>query len=280
MFIAVVTVLALTGLLVRPSDASIEVDLSVLDDSGVSSPAGNSGLRMPGTQYPRSEYFGPPVKVSVPVPTPAPKPEPEPKAEEMAAPEPEPVPESEPAAASEPSVPEVAVAPEPESQAGTTASTTGDVPPPPPEPAALDVSPTQTAETAETGPAATEEAEPAGDTATDTEVASTGNQDTAATRIVFVGEDTRLPDGAEATLDPVAAEASADDNLRIQLRAYAGGDDISASKARRLSLSRALAVRSYLIEQGVRSTRIDVRALGDKVEDEPVNRVDIDIGAR
>ena len=45
--------------------------------------------------------------------------------------------------------------------------------------------------------------------------------------------------------------------------------------ARRLSLSRALQVRSYLIDQGVRSTRIDVRALGANVPSGPADRVDI-----
>jgi len=44
---------------------------------------------------------------------------------------------------------------------------------------------------------------------------------------------------------------------------------------RRLSLSRALAVRAFLIDQGVRSTRLDVRALGDKTGDGPADRVDI-----
>jgi len=34
-------------------------------------------------------------------------------------------------------------------------------------------------------------------------------------------------------------------------------------------------VRSYLIRQGVASTRMDVRALGDKVEGEPSDRVDL-----
>ncbi len=57
--------------------------------------------------------------------------------------------------------------------------------------------------------------------------------------------------------------------------AYAAGEDLSSSKARRISLSRALSVRSYLIEKGVRSTRIDVRALGDKAEGDQKNRVDV-----
>jgi outer membrane protein OmpA-like peptidoglycan-associated protein len=42
-----------------------------------------------------------------------------------------------------------------------------------------------------------------------------------------------------------------------------------------LALSRALEVRKYLIDGGVRSTRIDVRALGDKAESTPLDRIDI-----
>tara|TARA_B100001964_G_C13761685_1_gene392048 strand:- start:1 stop:201 length:201 start_codon:yes stop_codon:yes gene_type:complete len=61
----------------------------------------------------------------------------------------------------------------------------------------------------------------------------------------------------------------------MQLLAYAGEPNLSASKARRLSLSRALSVRTFLISKGVRSTRIDVRALGNKVPDGQPNRVDL-----
>lgn len=281
-FVAVATV-AFSIVAIHPSYGSVEVDLSVLDDNGASTAVSTGDLRMPGRDYPKSEYFGPPVEVTVPMPTPAPKPEP--KTDNMAAPEvaPEPdtVPEPETATVPEPPAPEVATAPEPESQSeAVETSATEDAPPPPPEPASLEVSPTPTSETAEADASTGEEKESGTESTASTETASTGSQETAAMRIVFTGEDTRLPEGANATLDPVAAEASADDNIRIQLRAYAGGEDISASKARRLSLSRALAVRSYLIEQGVRSTRIDVRALGDKVDDEPINRVDIDVGAR
>ena len=66
----------------------------------------------------------------------------------------------------------------------------------------------------------------------------------------------------------------------MRLVAYAEGDDSEASKARRLSLSRALAVRGYLIKQGIRSTRMDVRALGNKVEGGPGDRVDVVVVAR
>ncbi len=40
------------------------------------------------------------------------------------------------------------------------------------------------------------------------------------------------------------------------------------------SLSRALAVRTYLLAQGVQSQRIDVRALGNTTDEQPVDRVD------
>lgn len=63
--------------------------------------------------------------------------------------------------------------------------------------------------------------------------------------------------------------------LRVQLMAYAGTGGKSESQARRLSLSRALAVRSRLIGVGIKSTRIDVRALGSRVTEGPVDRVDL-----
>ncbi len=40
-------------------------------------------------------------------------------------------------------------------------------------------------------------------------------------------------------------------------------------------MSRALEVRKHLIDRGVRGSRIDVRALGDKAESAPLDRVDI-----
>ena len=66
----------------------------------------------------------------------------------------------------------------------------------------------------------------------------------------------------------------ANDALRLTIRAYAEGSAEEASQARRLSLSRALAVRSYLIEQGIRGPRMDVRALGHRIES-PRDRVDL-----
>jgi outer membrane protein OmpA-like peptidoglycan-associated protein len=40
-------------------------------------------------------------------------------------------------------------------------------------------------------------------------------------------------------------------------------------------LGRAIKVRKYFMDQGIRSTRIDVRALGDETEQTPLNRLDM-----
>jgi len=99
-------------------------------------------------------------------------------------------------------------------------------------------------------------------------------------RIVFDAETSKLAQSAREALLDIATKMQSQDNLRLQLLAYAGDADTSASAARRLSLSRALAVRSFLIENGVRSTRIDVRALGNKSTEEVTERVDITVVER
>lgn len=98
-------------------------------------------------------------------------------------------------------------------------------------------------------------------------------------RIPFSGEAATLPEPSKPDLKDVANALSKDPALRVQVMAYASGSD-DASKARRLSLSRALAVRSYLIEQGIGSTRIDVRALGNASEGGPADRVDLMVLSR
>jgi outer membrane protein OmpA-like peptidoglycan-associated protein len=96
------------------------------------------------------------------------------------------------------------------------------------------------------------------------------------TRILFAGGATDLPDDAKARLDALARLLATDGHLRLQLAAYAGGSSDQASQARRISLQRAIAVRSYLMEHGVANTRMDVRALGNRAEgNDPPDRVDI-----
>jgi len=135
-------------------------------------------------------------------------------------------------------------------------------PPPPPPVAAVAPPPAAPAQTASLPPAPTEPA-------------TAGS-----VRIGFDAGSARISADATNALKKVAQSMAADDKLRIQLLAYAGGTDETASQARRLSLSRALAARSYLIGEGVRSTRIDVRALGNKSEGGPADRIDIVVTRR
>jgi outer membrane protein OmpA-like peptidoglycan-associated protein len=93
--------------------------------------------------------------------------------------------------------------------------------------------------------------------------------------VLFRPDENQLPNGATPALTQLAQRMSRDDSLTLQLLAYAEGDSSNISKARRLSLSRALEVRKVLMELGVRSTRIEVRALGNKHDGaDPIDRVD------
>jgi outer membrane protein OmpA-like peptidoglycan-associated protein len=96
-----------------------------------------------------------------------------------------------------------------------------------------------------------------------------------ANRILYTGESDDVPSTANGDLDKVASAMQSDQNMRVQILAYAAGTEDTESKARRKSLARGLAIRSYLIKAGVPSTRIDVRALGSKADGGPADRVDI-----
>jgi outer membrane protein OmpA-like peptidoglycan-associated protein len=84
-----------------------------------------------------------------------------------------------------------------------------------------------------------------------------------------------LPQSGQSVLDRLAAQLAGNQKLRVQLVAFAspGGDGI---EARRISLARAVQMRSYLIQKGVSSVRMDVRALGDRNDGAgPPDRVDL-----
>lgn len=62
---------------------------------------------------------------------------------------------------------------------------------------------------------------------------------------------------------------------RVQLQAYGGPRGDKSSDSRRLSLKRALVIRELLIEDGVPSEKIDVRAMGGVDDNSAPDRVDI-----
>ena len=67
------------------------------------------------------------------------------------------------------------------------------------------------------------------------------------------------------------------DATTFNVLAYAPGKADDPSTARRISLSRAMAVRSALVADGVPSARIFVRALGEQFGDGPPDRVDLSV---
>jgi outer membrane protein OmpA-like peptidoglycan-associated protein len=100
-----------------------------------------------------------------------------------------------------------------------------------------------------------------------------------AMRVGFSGNSTRISADEKFRLNAFATKM-ADGDDRLQLKSFAGGSGETPSASRRRSLSRALAVRSYLIGKGFRSTRIDVRALGMSADQGPSDRVDVIILVR
>ena len=159
----------------------------------------------------------------------------------------------------------------------STTSTAAIVPPPPPPavtapsvsaPAPPPASPSKAAEPIRRVAAAS----PAPKAVAPAPKASNGG---AALSIPFDTDTKSLPASASGALDDVAKKMNADKSMRVQLLAFASAGERSEAKARRLSLSRALEVRSYLISKGIASTRMDVRALGNQSSSGSPDRVDM-----
>lgn len=93
--------------------------------------------------------------------------------------------------------------------------------------------------------------------------------------VLFAPNISDLPDQARPILDAVVVLMRANEDIRIQLVAYASGSPDRPDQARRISLVRAAYIRTYLMERGVTTTRIDVRGLGNRNDGGSPDRVDI-----
>ena len=98
-------------------------------------------------------------------------------------------------------------------------------------------------------------------------------------RLLFLPDSADIPTTARPTLESIVKLVQSQQDRRILITAYAAGTPETASQARRLSLNRALTVRSFLAEKGVSTARVDVRALGGQVADGPADRVDLELTA-
>jgi outer membrane protein OmpA-like peptidoglycan-associated protein len=91
----------------------------------------------------------------------------------------------------------------------------------------------------------------------------------------FNGNSSDLTAETQKKLDAVIRQLRDITGGRLQVRGYATGEDGSKSSARRIALSRVLSVRSYLMDKGVKPTRVDVRAMGSETDRSPLDRVDL-----
>lgn len=247
--------------------------------SGYAAPGYGSGLRMPGLAAPPSRFYPPAGLPAVSASDEAP---PAPRAKfvakpkepvEMPAEAPAPSPRKERKVAAKPAAPVIDLpsAPPAEPVLPKKPEAPAVAPPAPPAPPAIKKSePPKAPEVAKV------EAPKATPKSPETPAAEP-TSGAVAYKVVFAGDAAAVPSNARESLKAVADRVNATEEQRIQLAAYASGANMSPSSARRLSLSRALAVRSFLIDAGVRSVRIDVRAMGDKIAGDPANRVDVTI---
>lgn len=97
-------------------------------------------------------------------------------------------------------------------------------------------------------------------------------------RLGFAGDGAELTADARGQLRGIADQLRKGPEARLRIEGFASGED--ANRARRLSLSRALAVRAYLMDEGLSSTRMDVYARGTQAEGGPADRVDLTVFRR
>jgi outer membrane protein OmpA-like peptidoglycan-associated protein len=100
---------------------------------------------------------------------------------------------------------------------------------------------------------------------------------TSGLRVTFAPEQSDLSPESSTSIKQLAQSAPPSDSMTFNVLAYALGKPDDPSTARRISLSRAMAVRSALVADGVPSARIFVRALGEQYGDGPPDRVDLSV---
>lgn len=92
-------------------------------------------------------------------------------------------------------------------------------------------------------------------------------------RVMFLTGKTEITAQAQALLDELAARLL-QSTVRVRLAAFSGRAGDLSSEARRLSLTRALAIRNYLSAKGITPDRVDVLAFGGAAEG-VTDRVDV-----
>jgi outer membrane protein OmpA-like peptidoglycan-associated protein len=170
-----------------------------------------------------------------------------------------------------------AAAPAPPLAAGATPSAAPPAAPAPPRPALPESVPA----TASLAPVTPEPPPPGAQPPPPPPISDKARTTVAATttglRLTFAPGESDLSPESSTSLKQLTEAAPRGDATTFNVLAYAPGKADDPSTARRISLSRAMAVRSALVADGVPSARIFVRALGEQYGDGPPDRVDLSV---
>ena len=93
-----------------------------------------------------------------------------------------------------------------------------------------------------------------------------------AVTVPFTAQSVEIAEAGRGALDGLARSLSERGVRQVEVRGFASGED--TGDARKVALARALSVRSYLIDQGVRA-RIEVSANAQPARTPPKERVDV-----
>jgi outer membrane protein OmpA-like peptidoglycan-associated protein len=94
-------------------------------------------------------------------------------------------------------------------------------------------------------------------------------------RIPFAEGSDVIPETSKGRIVGLIEKMNGDYGLRLQVLAYAEGDEDEVGHARGVSLQRALTMRDFLAANGLDLSRVDVRALGNTAQEDPADRVDL-----
>lgn len=94
--------------------------------------------------------------------------------------------------------------------------------------------------------------------------------------LVFQAGEATLSDNKMAMLlEQVVPAVNEGNGHRLNITAYASPNTTTLNADKRLALSRGLAVRGYLMQNGVNPSQINVRSLGSDTKQQPYDRVEI-----
>ncbi|HPD82432.1 MAG: OmpA family protein [Alphaproteobacteria bacterium] len=96
--------------------------------------------------------------------------------------------------------------------------------------------------------------------------------------LTYKNGQSKLSEAYKANLgDSVVPALKNNKNLHIYIESYASPQAGQLNGDRRLALSRAMNLRSFLVERGVESERINVRSLGAMTDIKPLDRLEITV---